>query len=167
MDLDKELDKTKKEIFRFEALQEYFSDGSDELENEINRQWKETGKIDMNTDLMKDWHDFIKAKVEKGVKFTWVRLLSFPLNEYTKSEIYIFKKRVKYGINIMLINKEKFNTLKIDFKDFYLLDGKALLMNYGKSNEYLGCECDKNSEKYKGYKDLLINNSIPIKDYVF
>ena len=83
MDLGKELDKSDKEIFRFEALQEYFSDRSDELENEINRQWENKGEIDMN--LMKEWNDFIIKKVKENVKLIWVRLIKFPLNDYTKS----------------------------------------------------------------------------------
>ena len=88
MDLRKELDNSNKEIFRFEALQEYFSDGSNKLENEINMQWKETGKIDM--DLMREWHNFIKKKAKDNVRFVWVRLVELPLNDYTKSELYIF-----------------------------------------------------------------------------
>ena len=165
MDLGKELDNSTNEIFRFEALQEYFSDGSDELENEIKRQWKETSKIDM--DLMKEWHDFIKKKHKKGVKFIWVRLVEFPLNDYTKLELYVFKKRVGYGIDIRVISKDKFEELKIDDKDFYLIDGKkVLLMNYGESNEYLGCESgNEEIETYKKHSALLIANSMSVLDF--
>ncbi len=166
MDLGKELDNSNKEIFRFEYLQEYFSDGSDKTENEINKQWKETHRIDM--DLMKEWHDFIKAKAQNGVRFIWVRLVKFPLNEYTKSELYIFKKRVGYGINIRVITKEEYDKLEIDVKDFYLIDGKPLIMNYGKNNEYLSCEYNnKNSEKYNKIKNLLIKNSVSISDFSY
>ncbi len=165
MELGKELNKSIKEIFRFEALQEYFSDGSDEIENEISRQWREAGEIDM--DLMEEWHDFIRKKVEEGVKMVWIRIVEFPLNDYTKSSLYIYKKRVEYGIDILVITKEIVDKLKIDVKDFYLLDGKkVLLMKYGKSNEYLGCKLDnKNIEKYKQYRDLLIENSLPVSDF--
>ncbi|MBU0761249.1 MAG: hypothetical protein KJ600_05945 [Nanoarchaeota archaeon] len=165
MDLYKELDKSEKEIFRYEALQEYFSDGSDEIENKISQQWKEKGEVDM--DLMKEWHDFISKKISGGVKMVWVRLVEFPLNEYTKSGLYIYKKRIKYGIDIRVITKEKFNKLNIEIKDFYIIDKtKILLMNFGNNNEYLGCELDsKNLQKYKESKDLLIKNSIPVSDF--
>ncbi len=163
MDFRKELDNAKKEIFRFEALQEYFSDGSNEIENEIKKQWKETGKVDMN--LMKEWHEFISKKFKEGVKFFWVRLVKFPLNEYTKSELYIFKQRVKYGIDIRIITKENFDKLNIDVKDFYLVDDKVVLMKYGENNEYIGCELNKNLGKYKMCGDLLIKNSIPVTNF--
>jgi hypothetical protein len=164
MDLYQELGNSSKEIFRFEALQEYFSDGSDALENEINRQWKEKGEIDM--DLMKEWHGFIKRKVKSGVKMIWVKLAEFPLKDYTLASLYIYKRRVKYGIDIRIITKEKIDALKIAIKDFYLLDRKnVLLMNYGKFNEYFGCELDKNLEKYTQYRNLLIENSVSVFDF--
>ena len=167
MDLGNELEKAHKEIFRFEALQEYFSDGSDEVENEINRQWAETGRIDM--DLMKEWHDFITKKVKNGVKFIWVRLVEFPLNAYTKCELYIFKRRIIYGIDIRIIIKKKLDTLGLPVQDFYLLDKKnLLLMNYGVLNEYLGCEINnKNFSEYTKYKDLLVKHSVPISEFSY
>lgn len=165
MDLMRELENSKEEIFRFEALQEYFSDNSNEIEKEISKQFKETGEIDM--DLMKDWHEFIQRKTSRGVKMIWIRLLKFPLNEYTKSEVYIYKKRLKYGIDIHIITEDKFNQLKIKFKDFYLIDKtRPIKMNYGKSNEFLNCQSDKkNILEYIKYRKLLIRNSIPINGF--
>lgn len=165
MNLMDELEKSNKEIFRFEALQEYFSDGSNEVGNEINRQWRETGEIDMN--LMKKWHEFIKKKVQNGVKFIWIRLVEFPLNEYTKSGLYIYKKRLEFGIDIRIITKEKFDKLGIDVKDFYFLDGKAIVMNYGKSNEFIDCELSEDTEKYREAKELLIKNSVRVLDFKY
>ncbi len=165
MDLGEELDKSGNEIFRFEALQEYFSDGSDVLQNEIEKQWREKNEIDM--DLMKEWHEFIESKVKEGVKFSWVRLVKFPLNEYTKWSLYVYKKRVKYGIDIRIITKEKIEEFGVDIKDFYLIDEKnAFLMKYGKFNEYLDCEFDnKNLWRYKKIKDLLMAHSISVSDF--
>lgn len=165
MDLMKELESAEKEIFRFEALQEYFSGGTDEEESEINRQWRETGEIDM--DLMKEWHDFIQKKTAAGVKFLWIRLVKFPLNEYTKSSLYIYQRRARYGIDMRIITQEVFDTLDIELKDFYVVDDKAALMNYGKSNEFLNCEASQDSEKYKKYHDLLIKNSIPVREFKY
>ena len=120
-------------------------------------------------DLMKDWHDFIKKKVKEGVKFVWVRLVEFPLNEYTKSELYTYKKRVTFGIDIRIITKEKRDELGVEVKDFYLFDDKKILsMNYGKSNEYINSEFkNEELEKYKNCMALLVQNSIPVEEFEY
>lgn len=167
MDLQKELDKASKEIFRFEALQEYFSDGSNERENETMQQWREKGEIDMN--LMKHWHGFIKKKTKTGVKMTWVRLVEFPLTEYTKKALWIYERRGEYGIEIRIITKNVFDKLGVGLKDFYLIDNKDVLqMNYGKSNEYLGCELNNRElEKHKKYHKLLVENSVSVDNFKY
>ena len=165
MDLDKWLDSAKKSIFRFEFLQEYKIKDEEDFDKRMDEQFLKTGEVDMS--LMKEWHDFIRSKTSSGVEMRWVRLVVIPINFYTKLSLHIYRKRLEFGIDIMVITQENFDKLNIKVNDFYLIDDEnVLLMNYDDKKDFLGVTLDNKSlKKYLGYKKLLLENSVPVGEF--
>src|SRR3989344_5994804 len=118
MDLQEQLDSAKKSIFRFEFFQDFRMKDEEDLDKRLNEQFLKTGDVEMS--LMKEWHDYIKLKTDSGLEMKWVRLVVAPMNFYTKLSLHIYRKRIKYGIDIRVITKENFDKLEINIKDFYL-----------------------------------------------
>ena len=140
-------------MFRFEALQNY-----------------DVGVDDMSNEQMIPWWDFIKEKTDAGVKMQRVRLIKYPLTEYTKTELIIHKKSVMYGDDIRTIDDDDFQKLKsemlhaanldINLKDFWLIDDRVCLqMQYDENGKWLGFEVDNEVEKYIKIKEALLTNS--------
>lgn len=147
MDLSEYLQSAQISLFRFEALQEYKID-----------------KDGISNEKMENWWSFIKDKKNSGVSMKRVRLVSYPLNEYTKKELVIHRKSNSFGDDIKIINEDIFKTLKLNKKDFWLIDDKlVLLMNYSNEGEYFGFDIiEGNINSYLKNKKLLLKNSIDL-----
>lgn len=83
MDLDDYLKTSKKNLFRFEYLQEF---------NILTEQagiefWKNHAKIDQN--FMREWWNFLESKVSQAVQMRRVRLVRFPLQHSTALDKFL------------------------------------------------------------------------------
>lgn len=146
MNIESYFNNAKVSMFRFEALQVY-----------------DVGVDDMSDEEMIPWRAFVKEKVESGVLMQRVRLLTYPLTDYTIRELEIHKKSVVCGDDIRTVDSEIFNRLNIEAKDFWLIDDEVCLeMNYGESGKWLGFEMSNDIEKYIKIKEVLLRNSTPL-----
>lgn len=134
------LNNSKKSLFRFEALQQY-----------------DVGVDDLSDAEMMPWWEFIKNKTSKeNVIMQRVRLVTYPMTEYTKKELEVHKKSVTYGDDIRIVEGDVFT----DIKDFWLVDDEICLeMNYDENGTWLGFEISNDIEKYIKIKDALLKNS--------
>lgn len=146
MNIESYFNNAKVSMFRFEALQVY-----------------DVGVDDMSDEEMIPWRAFVKEKVESGVLMQRVRLLTYPLTDYTIRELEIHKKSVVCGDDIRTVDSEIFNRLNIEAKDFWLIDDEVCLeMNYDESGKWLGFEMSNDIEKYIKIKEVLLRNSTPL-----
>ncbi len=143
MNLQAYLNNSKKSLFRFEALQYY-----------------DVGVDDMSDSEMIPWWNFIKNKTSKeNVVMQRVRLIKYPLTKYTKKELEVHKKSIKYGDDIRIINSDEFN----DVKDFWLVDDDMCLeMLYDDGGKWLGFKISNEVQKYIKIKDILLAESTPL-----
>lgn len=128
-----------KSLFRWEALQEY---GDDEEKD------------------MSDWWDFIEEKKKTGVRMRRVRLISFPVTDYTRKEIEIHKLSSERGDDIRYILDAKTGNIQ-DHPDFWLIDDLVvLLMKYTDNGKYKGFEVVKgNLQEYLDFRDKVYRAS--------
>jgi len=147
MELFDYLNSAKTSLFRFESLQEYNVDNDSGSDDE-----------------MKEWWDFVSTKVANGVIMQRVRLITEPLTNYTKKELEIHKKSVKFGDDIAIIKENVFELLNIDREDFWLINDKiCLIMKYSDNGEYKGFEIeDKNIDRFISIKNKLLKNSLAL-----
>ncbi len=157
----------KTSIFRFEGLQDYSAmDGEDMVRSFIL-----TGKLSTHPSESKWWQDMLE-KNKNGIKTARVRLVTLPLNDYTKMELAWHKEAAAYsGDDIRIIEKEKFQDIFMfnnPLSDFWLIDDKyAFKMTYSFKGKFLSDEQVQlaDLQKYIDYKEKLIENSISIKNY--
>ncbi|MBU2578930.1 hypothetical protein KKA09_02330 [Patescibacteria group bacterium] len=159
MNLMKYLNSSKKNLFRFEYLQNF------EEEENFMKHWRETGLIDKKS--MQDWWNFIKQKNSKGIKTSRVRRVVFPLTEYTRMELEVHKMTMKFGDKIRIIMDDAYKELKIQAKDFWIVDDNIVLeMKYDCNGKYLGFEKKDNWQDYLKIEDELHENSIPLEQFL-
>lgn len=160
MDLGEYLDSAKRSLFRFEFLQEFDIPS----EREAAELWKREGKIDIQH--MHEWWDFIASKTKQGVCMQRVRLVTYPLTDYTKRELAVFRETRKYGDDICIIIEEVFNPLCIPHKDFWLIDDIiALDMQYSPAGSYLGC-VPQEAKSYILSRAALLENATTLEKFI-
>lgn len=161
MDLYDYLKKSKKSLFRFEALQDY----QVEEEEKDFQLFIESGKVDLTG--MKDWLDFVKSNHEIRIKMQRVRLVRLPLTEYTKFGIPAYESEVKLGEEVRILEEDAEDKTGIQ-KDFWLIDDNiVIIMKYNQNGKYEGFEVkDSGIEEYLAGKNYLLNNSIPLAEFL-
>lgn len=151
---------TKKSAFRLETLQDY-------NEKEEVEEFLKTGKVDPQDN--DDWHQIIKVARARNAIMQRVRIIKFPLTDYTKFEIEHYKYSQKAGEEIYIIEYSRFQQLSLKItKDFWLFDDTiALAMNYNTSGSFNGFTLpEKGTSRYLNSKVALLKNSIPLEDFV-
>ena len=157
MTLFEYLKSAKKELFRFEALQNY------DVPQEVGTYSKfiKTGEVSFSEDD-KEWWSFIKNKKSNNIKTERVRLLKFPITDYSFFELMVHQMSVICGDEIKIILSNEFNKLDVPIQDFWLINNETvLIMNYDDTGKYIGFDVVKNDvNKYVEYKDKLLQNSV-------
>jgi hypothetical protein len=161
MDLGEQLDSAKSSLFRFEGLQTY----DPTKKEEAFQKFLQTGVRDLSG--MQEWWDFIRSKTSSGVVMQRVRLVTFPLTDYTRFELPAHARSVEQGDDIRIITEPVFSSLGINVKDFWMVDEAVVLrMQYDNGGLYLGCELEHNVEPYIHAKQHLLEHSVLLKDFI-
>jgi cation diffusion facilitator CzcD-associated flavoprotein CzcO len=115
----------------------------------------------MSDAAMGPWWDFIRTKTKEGVNMSRVRMLVYPLNDYTKAELVAHAKSALCGDDIRTITDTECVSLGFEPVDFWLIDNTTcLLMNYTNEGEWLGFDVvTEHIEKYTEMKHTLLKNS--------
>lgn len=151
------LDSARESIFRFEYFQSY------ECDDKVLSDWQKTGVI--NEDDMLDWWNFIETRKKEGVIMSRVRRVVLPMNEYTKMELHIHKLSNQRGDNISIIKDDDFEKMKIENKDFWMIDDNVVLeMDYTGDGKFLGFRVNNNVQEFIDTRNELIKNSTLIDD---
>jgi hypothetical protein len=158
------LDDAKKSIFRFERLQDYTAEDG----VEIVERYIKTGDIGGRPVDM-GWCLRIKALNEKKILTQRVRLVEFPLNDYTKWELAWHRAASEFsGDDIRVISDKKFEEIiQEGVPDYWMIDDALVFtLNYGPHGKYLGA--DKVPEggvvRYVDYKQRLLEHSTKIRE---
>jgi len=145
----------KKYAFRLELLQRY--DVEDEKESFLK--FIDSGKV---LNINSDWYKLIKESIKRNVVIQRVHVVKLPLSDYIKFEVGIYKKNIKAGEEVSLIDLDQFNKLNLGINfDFWLFDDEIVLkMNYDKNGKFLNFEeIHENIDKFVNIKNILLSQS--------
>jgi hypothetical protein len=136
------LESAKKSLFRWEALQEYRVDDEDDMD---------------------DWWAFLQKKSASGVVLQRVRMIRFPLNDYTKKELQVHAMSNMHGDDIRVIEDLE---VRDCLQDFWLVDDAVVIsMKYGNGGEYLGFEVSTvDIDTYRSFRDAVWTASGPLSE---
>jgi hypothetical protein len=107
----------------------------------------------------------MKARRERGVVTSRVRLVSEPLTDYTKMELaYLQKAKAYSGDDIRCITEAEYRKIvPKDLPDFYLIDDQVVFaMQYGPLGTYLGSTQVHTVSQYRDSKAALMAGSVPL-----
>jgi Family of unknown function (DUF6879) len=151
--------------FRLELLQAYEveaekSDYADFL----------SGKIPTSCPAcLVEWCQEIEAASTEGRTFQRVRLIDFPITDYTRFEvIFGYRFTVQHGEDIRIIQRQDFESLVAPLsKDFWLFDDNlCVILDYDINGSYRGCWQTENSfnSHFVDYKATLLQRSVKLKN---
>ncbi len=155
------IEKAKISLFRFEGLQDYSGEDGDEAV----AYFLQTGQLLTVPDHTNDWWRNMKARRERGVVTSRVRLVCEPLTDYTKMELaYLQQAKAYSGDDIRIITETACRTIvSKDLPDFYLIDDEVVFtMQYDPLGTYLGSTQVHTVSQYKDIKDALMACSAPL-----
>ena len=155
------IEKAKVSLFRFEGLQDYSGEDGDEAVSYFLK----TGQLLTVPDNTNDWWRNMKARRERGVVTSRVRLVSEPLTDYTKMELaYLQKAKAYSGDDVRTITLTEYcKIVPKDLPDFYLIDDQVVFtMQYGPLGTYLGSTQIDTVSQYRDIKDALMARSVPL-----
>lgn len=150
-----------KYLFRFEGLQDYSAEDSDDAVDYFVK----TGNLKSIPDANNKWWSDMKLRNENGIVTQRVRLVIEPTTDYTKMELEYLKQAKEYsGDDIRIIKEVDFReVVSNDVSDFYLIDDQKLfIMNYGPKGKYLNSIESDNIDGYIELKEQLLQISIPL-----
>jgi hypothetical protein len=131
-------DTTRSQILNLETRQEYYEENNISLENYLTGKFEES-RINLPITRLDDvslYYDLI----ERGVDFIRCRPLKFPLNDYSKWELNVFKFNPKYCERIFCCNYLSIDDILINYakNDFMVFDSSVAYIhdynNIGKIN---------------------------------
>jgi len=142
MELMDYLESARESLFRWEALQEYRVDDEDDMD---------------------DWWSFLQKKSASGVVLQRVRMIRFPLNDYTKKELHVHAMSNMHGDDIRVIEDLE---VRDCLQDFWLVDDAVVIsMKYGNGGEYLGFEVSTvDIDTYRSFRDAVWTASGPLSE---
>lgn len=147
MELMEYFEEAQKSLFRWEALQEYRVEGDDDPKE------------------LQEWWHFIENKTKNGVVMQRVRLVAYPLTDYTKKEIEVHKQSAKRGDDIRYVLEDDMYDLE-HMPDFWIVDNKTvLMMKYDMNGVYEGFNVAKNIQKYLDFKKMVYSRSQSISEF--
>ena len=153
------LQSAQKSLFRFERLQVY-----DMPEEQTAFQnFCQTGVLKI-TGSDKEWFAFLQEKHGQGVVTQRVRLIEYPLTDYTRFELAFHRVALQHGDDIRFVTKELLNGLSLPVKDFWLIDDKIILIqNYDTAGRWLGFEVgEQDMAVYQQGKNVLLEKAQPL-----
>ena len=117
-----------------------------------------TGNIDI--DLHKEWLDIIDNSKNRWANILRVHVVDFPISNYLKYELEVYKYNQQKWEEIFLISRNDFEWLKLDVNtDFWLFDDSFILnIIYTDLWEYIKSEyMSENVSKYIKVKNKLLS----------
>jgi len=148
-------------LFRFEYLQDFSA-----TDSTLFAKWQKAGNIENDSDLQ-SWWDFLNQKHHEGVVTSRVRLVEFPISEYTSFELQIHRETARRGDDVRIITRDQFDKLAIPYTDFWIIDDVTVIgMRYGNHGKFEGLEKHMgNEDEYRVAKKKLIAHSVPIAQF--
>jgi hypothetical protein len=164
MNLDdlRKISATATDRFRLETLPQYLVTH----EEEEFAAWKRGDRI-RSTPEDSAWLRRIRDSTVAGERWWRVRILDYPLVEYSRYELFGYQDSDAAGQQTFVANRAWHSDLAELHEDFWLFDSKiALRMVYDDEGHFLHPEECDNTQHYLSIRDRAVQHAIPLSDYL-
>ena len=162
MDFMGHLHSAHRSLFCFEVLQ----DGALGDRLKFYEEFLRKGSCGLS--FLQEWNAFVGGKTAYGIPVRRVRLIRFPLTNYTKFALHTYQASAKVGEDTWVIADEDFDKLGIPSKDFWLIDEHVVLsLEYDSAGNYLQCHRQGGvSLAYAQYARDLLSSAVPLGTFL-
>lgn len=152
----------RREAFRLEQHEQYVVDEEDELFTA----WKAGQSISRTPDTS-SWLRLIADHKAAGRRVYSVRIVDWPLSEYTRYELASYPDNVRAGQEVYVVDRHVHPDLAGITDDFWLFDDEtAAVMHYDHDGRPLQPEAAADAADYWARRDLALARAQPLDEWL-
>jgi hypothetical protein len=88
-----------------------------------------------------NWLHMVREATSEGRRFSRVRIVSFPLTDYTRFAMWVAGYTCEAGDDIRYLTRDQAGATELPEHDFWLFDSRKLVvMNFGEDDRFIGAE---------------------------
>ncbi len=149
------------DLFRLEAQPTYLV----EQEADDFAAWRR-GDRTLSTPDTHAWLAHIRDTTAAGARWTRVRVLDYPLTEYSEFELHGYQANQRAGEHIYVADRAWSPELAGLREDFWLFDGTVVRMLYDQAGHFLRPELADDPRPYQGMCAIGLRHSVPLLDFL-
>ena len=147
--------------FRLEALPTYLvPEEADEF-----AAWKR-GSRSLSTPETNPWLAQIRDTTNAGARWSRVRIVDYPLSEYSEYELHGYQANAAAGEEIFIADRAWSTALGDLREDFWMFDKTAIRMIYDGEGHFLRPEIVEDSRSYVQMRMVALQFSVPLHDFL-
>lgn len=119
---------------------------------------------------MSTWLEMIRESTDEGRKFTRVRLMREPPNDYMRFTLYCSQFNQTAGEDIRFLNMDFARRLGLPSYDFWLFDGDRVgRLHFTQNGKFLGAEIFTDLQTvtaHRRYQKIALEHATPYSEYL-
>ena len=149
------------DLFRLETLPVY--DVTEEADDFAAWQHGDRTLPTVETD---EWLQKIRNTTAAGSRWSRVRILDYPLTDYSLFELYGYQANASAGEHISVADRAWSRELADLRDDFWIFDDVVVRMVYDVSGRFLYAEQPPNQARFHGIRRTAVRHSVPLPDFL-
>lgn len=149
------------DLFRLEVQPTYLV----EQEADDFAAWRH-GDRTLLTPETNSWLEHIRGTTAAGAHWSRVRILDYPLTEYTEFELHGYQANQRAGEQIYIAARAWSPELDGLREDFWMFDDTVVRMIYDQAGHFLRPELADALHPYQGMHAAGLRHAIPLLDYL-
>lgn len=149
------------DLFRLEAQPTYMV----EQEADDFAAWQR-GDRSLLTPETNSWLAHIRDTTAAGARWSRVRILDYPLTEYSEFELHGYQANQRAGERIFVADRTWSSELDSLREDFWVFDNTAIQMIYDHAGRFVRPQLADDPRPYQGMRAVGLRHSVPLTDYL-
>ncbi|MCP2169710.1 hypothetical protein LX83_006596 [Goodfellowiella coeruleoviolacea] len=116
-----------------------------------------------------NWLELVREATAAGRLFSRVRVVSFPLTDYTRFSLWISGYTNKAGDDIRYLTRDEAEAANLPRYDYWLFDScKLVMMRFGDDDRFVGAEVVEDPAiivEHNYWRDVARHHAIPRDDF--
>jgi uncharacterized protein DUF6879 len=147
--------------FRLETLPQYLVPQEEERFSSWKRGERRRRTVEAN-----GWLRDLRGRTMAGQRWWRVRILDYPLVEYSKYELFGYQDSAAAGQETFVANRAWHADLEELREDFWIYDSAVVAMIYDEEGRFIRPEPRDDLRRYQGVRDQALSHAVPVADYL-
>lgn len=127
--------------------------------------WKRGSRV-LSTPETNPWLANIRDTTAAGAKWSRVRIVDYPLSEYSEYELHGYQANAAAGETIYIADRAWSPTLDDLCEDFWMFDHTVIRMIYDEEGHFLRPEIAKAERQYERMRVLALRYAVPLHEFL-